>query len=1399
MKIRGFFKYRSMRDLPYLVIAALIIILPAFKFVGFASAYNQENYYLNLDILDLNAQNVLFDINEVKVDLNKINGTINISLNYNAESSYDSDNDGKEKLNGVIDFSVGNTAFNWNVDKSKLCTRWEIYSIDHNRLNAICYGNEGCCKFISLASSRSNWNEALYFAYGMHDASESNVVGAQVIYVDYNLSAEKPYSNIYYSKWESLPALFKEDSNSIKNISIVDALKNIEKIRNKNNKIRKIELKDEDGNELKEIRPNENISIAVNISETIVSINNFNALNADWGNSDAINITTENKKLAEALKGIGITAKTIVSIKGMDNFLDGENYDGSVKLPAADYFNSIIYCSDDKVSSCHFVQECANEFKGSECYIKNGSMLTVYVPHFSSIIVALGNTNLNLTINSPDNSTTLDSGEGIYLNFTINESANANYSLDSQSFVALNSGTSFSALLNGTLPYGVLANGLHNLSIYVRGALGDSAIVNHLFIVNDTDAPNISINITNNSIFSGASLLLPVKINSEEYANISHKINDDDFSSFIDLGAGKSKIMNLIPESGSNNLIINATDLHYNSNLLYLLFNFTLVHSPSCSDAMQNGDETGIDCGGSCSNCINFTIFANKPSYNLTENVYITVIARANSTVNATVLRQNTVTSRHNFIPVFAAPIAEIRLIENTSNAGNYTINATMFYLNITENRNFTFEVLAPSSNPISATINANATIINEGGAISFTSTITGNATAVAYKWDFQNDGSIDSTIAAPAYAYPSNGTFTVNLTVSDSNWNQTDIESIKVRKLYNITILARDNATSNPIENAEVELENEFKNTSADGTASYAIPPEMYRLIVKKPGYAAFSNRTEVSGNAIFEVKLFQEDKSSPAIHLISPEDRIAISNASAALKYKAFDSSSMTCSLYININSTSWKLDGINSNVISNEDSSFVLTNLKNNTYQWKIECIDKNNNSNFSETYTFTVDTSLVENMLSVDMNEQDKSAENIISQIDAIMDSLDRLSADEKDAAEAMQSRKKLEKAKIAIQRANRDLHSLKWRRLNQTELEQETQAVLGRIENVKDTTPKGIEVIDKNEFVKYPNKEDVGRALEVLINTTNLKFTRKEFNNLVQENYKLQSAMTVTTKARLINVDYISGDKQTVTLIQKIINSEKNNGKKPDNPAFFEVIPKDIAKNLSEMELLFDYEIIDNDPIVSMDANKIKEFSYILNKRASISDTEKLKSILLDKNLKPSDKGGGLITGFVPLGKISSGFVKTADLRLIAEFAVIVVLVIIFSYYQFGGSDKIAYLFNKELNEINELISSALNDLKNNDYGSAALKYKEINPMFNKLEKRKKDMLKESVVELINKINLLYIYQLSEKANACIITNNREDAYAIYLKIQSLYKIIPKNYKAEVSKKCLELHSKLNVK
>lgn len=133
---------------------------------------------------------------------------ITIALEYKTGTIYDDDNDGNESTTGVIDLTVENTVFNWGVDESKLCTRWETLSLEANESITVCYGSEQCCSFMEFTPTRDKWNEIFYSNYAKYGATYNNTISARVVYVDYNLSIDKLFAEVYYSDWANLEVNF---------------------------------------------------------------------------------------------------------------------------------------------------------------------------------------------------------------------------------------------------------------------------------------------------------------------------------------------------------------------------------------------------------------------------------------------------------------------------------------------------------------------------------------------------------------------------------------------------------------------------------------------------------------------------------------------------------------------------------------------------------------------------------------------------------------------------------------------------------------------------------------------------------------------------------------------------------------------------------------------------------------------------------------------------------------------------------------------------------------------------------------------------------------------------------------------------------------------------------------
>ena len=158
-------------------------------------------------------------LNETTIN-ETINKQIAIDLAYKSGSIYDSNDNGEESVNGIVDLTVEGSLFNWDADKSRLCARWEVYSAEDGKLTTLCYGNNDCCAFVGLLSSNNNWNATYYAVFGKDGAGLSNIISSQVIYYDVNLSAENLKSDVYLSEWGNLSVKFFEEEKQFSDVCI---------------------------------------------------------------------------------------------------------------------------------------------------------------------------------------------------------------------------------------------------------------------------------------------------------------------------------------------------------------------------------------------------------------------------------------------------------------------------------------------------------------------------------------------------------------------------------------------------------------------------------------------------------------------------------------------------------------------------------------------------------------------------------------------------------------------------------------------------------------------------------------------------------------------------------------------------------------------------------------------------------------------------------------------------------------------------------------------------------------------------------------------------------------------------------------------------------------------------
>ncbi|MBW2974586.1 PKD domain-containing protein [Candidatus Woesearchaeota archaeon] len=1319
--------------------------------------------------------------------------TISIELEYKSGSVWDSDDNGIESDSAAIDFTVEDTGFSWDAEQKNLCTRWDVYSVDNGRTTPLCHGSSRCCSFIDLYPEKQEWDEPLYLQYSKYGSSRNNKVYAQVIYLDYSLDINNLYSDIYYSEKDYLYAVYLDNnyfsdavsSNTTSDKGYLATLSSFEKIKEKN-RLKKIDLTDTKGNKVGGSLKNRPLKMKFYADDGVTaSINNFKEENLNWQNLEKVSLDAEDNVASRRIKDMRLIPKKSISLKGMDGIIDEESYDGIVEFDIKDAaYSGVMYCND--LYQCSPIKMCSDEKES--CYIEEGEKVVVFIPHFSSVILVLNTSTINLDVISPENDSSLESGEDVYLNFTTNITVSAGYLFDDRYAEPSVEGNSFSSKLNGSLEYGVIKNGLHNITIYLMD--NSSNITNHIhyFTVNDSTAPGINATAGGMQLspgpvsgINGTSGAVEITISSDEYSSISHSINNEDPTT-LSLGWEKASTFSIEVETGLNNLTINISDMQGNYRIISYSINFTFL--PSCSDGIKNGDEQGIDCGGSCPSCIGFNISTDKTHYELGEDVSITVISRANSMVNLTVLLEGSIVES-DFITPYSPGLMiwVIKALQNINSPGNYTIDAVMHYMSHSENKSIFFYVNDTSGNPLILSISSNATAIDRGETIRFTASASGNTSPrSSYSWDF-GDGS-SSSASGPSHTYSSNGTYTANLTIAWEEWKRSAASAITVREVFNVTIIVK-NESGQAIENADVEFDYVKKNTSSEGKASFEVNKGSRKLIVEKDGYSSFSNTTDIKSSATIGVKLpiYELDNEDPVIELFGPENDAAITQGSAVITYKVFDRSSVNCTLYANMGDSWWVEQGHKENIASGSENSFTIENLENRDYQWKVECVDRFGNSRISETKRFHVNITVV--------TEEDISIDNAIKIIDSSLSDLNYLDKKEKDAAAALGLEKHLEKSKKELQMAKRDLHNIIWRRLNQSGEEELRNSIYDRIRGIKSRTIKAIRVAESKEFIDYPGKEDITNISFTFLEFMKKKYKNKEMESYAAYNQELQKLVKITTKTSYIEAEYISGDKGDITLIEKDIMAEDD----LKDTALIEWIPKSIAPNTSHINAQFEYATILEDPIIKLDM-PAEKYSYYIRKKIDMDKAREIKSILVSDDLTKRNP----VIGFAVLGDLPLRIIQPNNARLVIEVIIIIILALTYIGFS-GGFKKIRLLVKgrgsmKHIKEINRHLEEGLAHLQNSEYEKAKAAYRSINEFFRQLPKEIKKEVYEKVTLLSNKLDVFHINKLIDKANFSLENNQRKEASLIYRQVSHIYKKIPQEFKSGVVQRCNELHRKI---
>jgi len=348
-------------------------------------------------------------------------------------------------------------------------------------------------------------------------------------------------------------------------------------------------------------------------------------------------------------------------------------------------------------------------------------------------------------------------------------------------------------------------------------------------------------------------------------------------------------------------------------------------------------------------------------------------------------------------------------------------------------------------------------------------------------------------------------------------------------------------------------------------------------------------------------------------------------------------------------------------------------------------------------------------------------------------------------------------------------------------------------IMDKIDNLKNTIPKSIIVITADEFIQYPNNEEVEEIAEILVET-NTKIKDKQLKQYTKQLQDAQKLISIGTKFYIADVTYLSGETSRISIIQKTPSSKKD----LKGYSIVEKIPKSIAESTDKITALFDFSIIEEDPIIRLD-NPLGSYTYFVEKELTTTQIKEIVSIIISD----ATEEGNSITGFSIFTEIPKSILETNNIRLIIEIIIIIVLILVYLAFS-GNFSKLIFTIKhfkslKEIKVVRVEINKGIKLINDSKYDEAKKIYKDVNNEFKNLPKSAKKDLMKRIKLLAAKLNVYHMNELLVKAELHVEGKKNKDAAKIYNQVSGLYNVLPKKYKEKIIERCKKLHESLNVK
>ena len=244
---------------------------------------------------------------------------------------------------------------------------------------------------------------------------------------------------------------------------------------------------------------------------------------------------------------------------------------------------------------------------------------------------------------------------------------------------------------------------------------------------------------------------------------------------------------------------------------------------------------------------------------------------------------------------------------------------------------------------------------------------------------------------------------------------------------------------------------------------------------------------------------------------------------------------------------------------------------------------------------------------------------------IAEADALLEEFNILRTKFKPAGELdevsllLEPSERIKEAKVLLLKKKEELGILKSANLAEVDIRETFLLIRDELDAVKHKIISGLELGKEELFTNEFSEEQMAGIIASYLDKEKISMSQEERVDFLSSVKSLQDTFVITSTSRKIQVAYLNGTVETLTLIKKEF-SKKEGIDSSEDLLFIEYIPKELASSVDEMILGPEVEVLDPDPLLAYpySGDTAFSYSYFLKKRLSPPESAKILTVTAPK-------------------------------------------------------------------------------------------------------------------------------------------------------------------------------------